>query len=184
MGDWQQQENPKTHLPLGRSPPLLGPCCFWPLCGGSTLLWGRADGARCLWDPRFWRCSGLHSDVQCGEGIKQHVWSCRGLGLRCRQLNPAPRLLQGAAGTGLGAFLGCPAVVPAPWGWALPEQRWGQGQHGCSSAGLRLGCCLACPGFCLCASLTCLGKAATRKYFAAGSIRAAPIASVVLETVK
>ena len=90
-----------------------------------------------------------------GEGIKQHAWSGRGLRcrqLRCRQLNPAPHLHWGAAGAGLGALPGCPTVVPAPRGWALPGQGWRQGWHGCGSAGLRLGCCLARLGFCVCGS--------------------------------
>lgn len=109
-----------------------------------------------------------------GEGIKEHAWSCRGLGLRCGQLSPAPCLHWGAAGAGLGAFLGCPAVVPALWGWVLPGQGWRQGWH---SSGWVLAWLIQ---VFISASLTCLGKAATGKRFAAGSIRAAPTASAAL----
>lgn len=122
-----------------------------------------------------------------GKGMKQHAWSCRGLGLRCRRLSPAPCLLQGAAGMDLGAGLSRsgPCALGLGSAWAVMgtgTARWGQGQHGCGSAGLGLGCCLARPGFRLC--LTCLGKAATRQHFAAGSIHAALKASAVPGTIE
>jgi len=100
-----------------------------------------------------------------------------------------------APGPGLGAFRGRPALVPASRGWALP----GQGGDGAGTAAARLGSgwviawAVESPSLeifktCLIqvfvsASLTSLGKAATRQRFAAGSVGAAPIASVVLEPV-
>ena len=121
-----------------------------------------------------------------GEGIKQHAWSGRGLRcrqLRCRQLNPAPHLHWGAAGAGLGA-------LPAVPQWSLhpgtgPCLGRDGDKDGMAVAQLGSGWVVAwLVSVLVSVGLTRLGKAATRKRFAAGSICAAPIALAVLEIIE